>query len=73
MPIGFDKAFDTIEWNYMFQVLEKCISVFIRFEKCCYTNINNCINNNVLQQSSLNCVGEKDRDAPSCVFYLYCV
>ena len=46
--IDFKKAFDTLEWNYLFNCLEAFNfgSDFIRYIKMFYTDIQSCVKNN---------------------------
>ena len=46
--LDFRKAFDTVEWNFMFETLKlfNFDHTFITCVKCLYTNISTCIYNN---------------------------
>ena len=46
--IDFEKAFDSLEWNFMYEVLDKMNfgPSFIRWVKILYTNISSCVANN---------------------------
>ena len=48
MQLDFEKAFDSIEWNFIFEALKKFNfgDQFIEFVRCCYTNIQSCVQNN---------------------------
>ena len=50
MQLDFEKAFDSIKWDFMFKVLEKINlgNKFISLVKCSYNDIYSCISNNGL-------------------------
>ena len=76
MQLDFEKAFDSIEWNFMFQVL-KNINLgeqFVQFVKCCYTNIYSCINNNGYTTNWFNLERGVRQGCPlSCLLFILCV
>ena len=46
--MDYEKAYDTVSWNFMFRVLEKYNfgPDFLKWVKLCYTNISSCVINN---------------------------
>ena len=75
MQLDFEKAFDSIEWNFLFEVLRKLNlgETFIRFVRCCYTDIYSCINNNGFTTNWFKLGRSVRKGAPSRVFYLFYV
>ena len=76
MQLDFEKAFDSIEWDFMFQVLKEVNlgDEFIRFVKCCYTDIYSCINNNGFTTNWFKLERGVRQGCPlSCLLFILCV
>ena len=43
--VDFEKAYDSLEWNFLFKALKKCNfgDSFIKWVRLLYTNISSCI------------------------------
>ena len=65
VTINFEKAFDSLSWNFLFKVLEKFNfgQSFIKWVRIFYTNISSCIVNNGIA-TPLFSVGRGDRGIP---------
>ena len=76
MQLDFEKAFDSIEWNFMFEVLRKLKlgAHFISLVECCYNNIYSCVTNNGFTSNwfRLN-RGVRQGCLLSCLLFILCV
>ena len=76
MQLDFEKAFDSIEWNFLFEVLRKLNlgETFIRFVRCCYKDIYSCINNNGFTTNWFKLGRGVRQGCPlSCFLFILCV
>ena len=76
MQLDFEKAFDSIEWTFMFEVLKKINlgETFVKFVRCCYTNIYSCINNNGYTTNWFKLGRGVRQGCPlSCILFILCV
>ena len=76
LQLDFEKAFDSIEWKFMFDVLKKVNlgDQFISYVRCCYTDIYSCINNNGFATNWFQLGGGVRQGCPlSCLFFILCV
>ena len=76
MQLDFEKAFDSIEWNFLFEVLRKLNlgETFIRFVRCCYKDIYSCINNNGFTTNWFKLGRGVRQGCPlSCILFILCV
>lgn len=69
----FQKAFDSVEWNFLFKSLEKFNfgENFIKWIKILYTNPYFYIKNNGWISRKCKCAGGYDKDALSQRYYSY--
>ena len=76
LQLDFEKAFDSIEWEFMFEVLRKVNlgDQFISYVKCCYTDIYSCINNNGFTTKWFELGRGVRQGCPlSCLLFILCV
>ena len=75
LQLDFEKAFDSVEWEFMFEVLRKCNlgEDFIFLVKCCYTNIFSCVSNNGFTTKWFELFRGMRQGCPlSCLFFILC-
>ena len=76
MQLDFEKAFDSIQWNLMFEVLTKLKlgANFNSLVKCCYYNIYSCVNNNGFTTNWFRLNRGVRQDCPlSCLLFILCI
>ena len=76
MQLDFEKAFDSIEWEFMFEVLKKINlgETFVKFVRCCYSDIYSCINNNGYTTNWFKLGRGVRQGCPlSCILFILCV
>ena len=76
VQLDFEKAFDSIEWNFVFEVLRKLKlgTHFISLVKCCYNNIYSCVNNNGFTTDWFRLNRGVRQGCPlSCLLFIPCV
>ena len=76
MQLDFENVFDSIEWNFMFQVLRKLKpgAHFISLVKCCYNNIYSCVNNKGFTTNWFRLNRGVRQGCPlSCLLFILCV
>ena len=76
LQLDFEKAFDSIEWKFMFDVLKKVNlgDQFISYVRCCYTDIYSCINNNGFATNWFQLGRGVRQGCPlSCLLFILCV
>ena len=66
VTIDFEKAFDSLSWNFLFKVLEKFNfgQSFIKWVRIFYTNISSCIMNNGIATPLFSVKEGLDRGSP---------
>ena len=76
LQLDFEKAFDSVEWEFMFEVLRKVNlgDQFISYVRCCYTDIYSCINNNGFATNWFELGRGVRQGCPlSCLLFILCV
>ena len=76
MQLDFEKAFDSIEWKFMFEVLERFNlgKTFVKFVRCCYSDIYSCVNNNGYTTNWFKLGRGVRQGCPlSCILFILCV
>ena len=73
MQLDFEKAFDSMEWNFLFEMLKKLNlgETFIRFVRCCYKDIYSCINNNGFTTNWFKLGRGVRQGCPPLVYFIY--
>ena len=75
LQLNFEKAFDSVEWEFMFEVLRKfnLWEDFISLVKCCYTNIFSCVSNNGFTTNWFELFSGMMQGCPlSCLLFILC-
>ena len=76
LQLDFEKAFDSVEWEFMFEVLRKFNlgDEFISLVKCCYTNMFSCVSNNGFTTNWFELFRGVRQGCPlSCILFILCV
>ena len=75
LQLDFEKAFDSVEWNFMVETL-KSFNLgenFISFVKCCYTDIYSCVSNNGYTTNWFSLFRGMRQGCPlSCLLFILC-